>query len=103
MELESTLQSQRLLPRGSQVEKAPDTMGDRPLFYPPEGIGMSQGDVLDWLQAHPGWHKPEKVAQGLEKNVAKTKLLLRRLWHRHDIERQEIDSQRCEYRYPEDA
>jgi len=62
---------------------------------------MSQGDVLDWLQTHPGWHKPQEVAQGLGKNVAKTKLLLLRLWHHHDIERREIDSQRCEYRYPE--
>ncbi len=62
---------------------------------------MSQGDVIDWLQAHPGWHRPAAVARGLGRNAHKVSRILYTLWDDlHEIEMREIDSQRREYRYP---
>lgn len=32
-----------------------------------EDTGMSQEEALNWLAAHPGWHKTVVIARGLRK------------------------------------
>ena len=32
-----------------------------------EDFGMSQEEALNWLAAHPGWHKTLVIARGLRK------------------------------------
>ena len=52
-----------------------------------EDIGMSQEEVLAWLEANPGWHQTLAVARGLGKRRHQVGPILTTLAAHGDIQR----------------
>ncbi|MFA5409222.1 MAG: hypothetical protein WC343_10680 [Bacilli bacterium] len=52
-----------------------------------EDPGMSQSDVIAWLQEHPGWHRTIAVKRGIGKAPGPTRASLRALAKHGDIQR----------------
>ena len=52
---------------------------------------MSQDEVIDWLEANPGWHRTSEVADGVRRdreNNQRASESLRRAWKANQIKRE---------------
>jgi hypothetical protein len=52
-----------------------------------EDAGMSQSDVIAWLQEHPGWHRTVVIKRGVGKSPGSARASLTALAKHGDIKR----------------